>query len=134
MSVLIDPPTADPAVALRRLGAPPPQSTAGPRVERREVLPETDDQRPAPLQRLQHILHQQGRIEWRIVQLQWVVMLLVGVGAVLPGAFGSRLSNTASIGLLVLLAAHPIAYYAMAILGYDWLQSRPEARIAIYTA
>jgi signal transduction histidine kinase len=86
------------------------------------------------LLRLQHLLVAGGRIEWRIVQLQWIVMLLVGAGAVMPGALGSDLERTAALLLLVLLAAHPLAYFGIAIFWYNWLRRQPEVRIAIYTA
>ena len=89
---------------------------------------------PSAVPRLRSLLHAQSHIESRIVVLQWVVMLLVGSGAILPGRMGSGLDSAHSLLVLVLLALHPIAYLIAAGAGYTWLRGNQAARVATFTA
>ena len=65
---------------------------------------------PVPLSdsvtKLRQLLHAQSRIESRIVVLQWLVMVLVGAGALLPAhLIGSGLGTVQSTLVLVLLVS-----------------------------
>jgi signal transduction histidine kinase len=89
---------------------------------------------PAHVRTLRDLLQAQSRIEARIVTLHWVVMALVGVGAVLPKGMGFGLHSTQSLLVLGLLVLHPIAYVGVAGTLSPWLRVRPSARAAVFTA
>lgn len=93
---------------------------------------------PMPLRgsigNLRRLLHAQSRIESRIVVLQWLVMILVGAGALLPEHIGSGLGAAQSALVLVLLMLHPLAYLGVAACGYRWLDRNPDARVSVFSA
>src|ERR1700688_1911661 len=62
---------------------------------------------PRSFIQLRELLHRQSRIESRMVMLQWGVMVLVGIGAVLPRSLGSDLSKAATFFVLAVMALHP---------------------------
>lgn len=96
---------------------------------RRRLLPLS-----ASIANLRHLLHAQSRIESRIVVLHWLVMILVGVGALLPEHIGSGLGTAQSALVLVLLTLHPLAYLGAAAFLYQWLERNPNARVSIFSA
>lgn len=89
---------------------------------------------PQSIRHLRALLHAQSRIESRIVILQWLVMALVGIGAMLPAQLGSGLSVVQSTLVLVLLALHPVAYLAAAAFAHRALERQPTARVSTFTA
>ena len=80
------------------------------------------------------LLHAQSRIEARIVMLQWIAMVLVGVGATMPVPLGPGLGLEKAALILAVLILHPLAYTAIAVVGYPWLIRDAPARIAVLTA
>jgi signal transduction histidine kinase len=89
---------------------------------------------PVSIVRLRQLLHAQSRIESRIVILQWVVMVIVGAGALLPNNLGPGLGTFSATLVVCVLVMHPIAYLAIATLGYPWLWRDGPARVAVLTA
>lgn len=89
---------------------------------------------PTVLVQLRRLLHAQSRIESRIVLLNWVVMILVGAGAVLPARIGSGLGVVSSALVVCVLALHPLAYLWAASFGYPWLSRNDQRRATVLSA
>jgi signal transduction histidine kinase len=84
--------------------------------------------------RLRQLLRAESRIESRIVLLQWVVMVIVGAGALLPSNLGPGLGAYSASLVICVLVLHPIAYMAISMIGYPWLWRDGPARVAVLTA
>jgi len=89
---------------------------------------------PSSLEHLRTLLHAQSRIESRIVMLHWVVMVLVGVGVILPGRLGPSLGFGHSVLALVVLALHPLGYIGAAAFFYNTLLGNQAGRASVFTA
>ncbi len=90
--------------------------------------------RPLILERLDVLLYSHSRIEARIVGLQWMAMLLVGIGATLPSPLGPGIRPLTVALVEAALVLNPIAYIVVACAGYPWLRRDAPARMAVLTA
>jgi signal transduction histidine kinase len=89
---------------------------------------------PTSIIHLRQLLQAQSRIESRIVILQWVVMVIVGAGALLPNSLGPGLGEFSGSLVICVLVLHPIAYIVIATIGFPWLWRDGPARVAVLTA
>jgi signal transduction histidine kinase len=90
--------------------------------------------KPLILERLDLLLYSHSRIEAHIVGLQWMAMLLVGIGAILPSPLGPGFRPLTVILVEAALLLHPVAYFIVACAGYPRLLRDAPLRMAVLTA
>ncbi len=90
--------------------------------------------KPLLVVRVELLLYSWSSIEARIVCLQWLAMVLVGIGAALPNPLGPGLSTPTVVLVESVLLVHPIAYSLVAYFGYPAVLGDAPMRKGVLTA